>query len=149
MKTIEIFVPYDSGFPGGGGGGHAPIFEKLFFFVCAFIEGVIFSFRCFFTPFKVIKELQEKKEYRQKIDHNHKVWQEENIKSGKNPDGSFVRNFPASTTLYEAMRQCDLTPDYEMNHPNSFVKELKDIPLGELTKEQIDYAVMSCQIATW
>ncbi len=148
MKTVEIFVPYDSGFASGGD-GYGPSFDNLFFLVCDFIGGIVFSFRCAFTPFKVLKERSERKEYLKKIDLNHKAWQEENIKSGKNLDGSFTKIFPADTKLREALIQCELFVHLEETGPESIVRELGDKPLGDLTKEQIDRAVMFCQISAW
>ena len=71
------------------------------------------------------------------------------FKLGKNRDGSFTKSFPANTTLYEALFQCGLSPESEKGNADSFVKKFGKVPLGDLTQQQIEEAVMSCQVASW
>lgn len=144
METVEIFVPHDAGFACGGSG--LGVFGSM---LMGLVSGLIFFFRCLITPFDVYNEVSQNRKTTKEALLRRKKWEEKNVKSGKNPDGSFTKTFPSSVTLREALTQCGLCIESEERMGRSYIKQFGEVPLKELTKKQIDDAVMSCQIAEW
>ena len=78
-----------------------------------------------------------------------KLYQEQNINQGKNPDGSFFCSFPPVTLLNEALREIGFELGWHKDCPESVVGRYYDTPLGQLNSQQIAKAVTECQVATW
>ena len=130
-NQVEIFVPYDSGFAGGDTG---PWIDALFFL--GYCLGWLRA------PFETWKQERI-------ASIAYKEWKAKNVSLGKNPDGSWSKKFPETTTLREALTTLELDVLSAELLPKSVVLCLGQTPVGELTSEEISKAVTECQIVNW
>jgi hypothetical protein len=130
MNQVEVFVPCDnrSATTGGAGG-----FYRFFMFIFSCYDMICFVFRCVFHPVTVYKTYIAHKQLLQQIDLRKKQQEEENVRNGKNPDGSFTKVFPGSTTLREALKECGLYPEYE-EYDSSILKVIGDTSLERINQ---------------
>ena len=133
MTTIvTINVPSDPGGPTAGGGG----LSDTIFKILSFCESMLHPIRWW--------KAKRKEEL---------VWAKfviENARLGKNPDGSCSRDFPADTTLREALLELGLDVNaVESRWCGGVVINLGATQLHSLTEDQIQTAITECHVASW
>ncbi len=133
-REVVIFVPAeDGGFASGGGPWPLDVIMNVGYFIDTCIRWIS-------NP---IVSYTERREIRK----SWKMQEEENVRLGKNRDGSFARSFPASTTLQDALTILGLDVIAASAMCESTVNQLGLKQLGELSTEEISHAVLECQIS--
>ncbi len=128
MEKIKVLIPYDSGFACGGG----PTTDKL-----------MFIFKILSWTIRPIKTYK----YHMHCEKLHQKTLKERKMEGKNPDGSYYKEFPADMTLGELFSSLDYSAN-DVDRTFNY-KGLKETPLKEIEGDKITDAISELYILYW
>jgi hypothetical protein len=127
-NSMKINVPMDSGFASGGGA-----VTNLLMRITSVLSWV-------FSPREAYRDLQKQKECLRRFEG-------ENVRLGRNKDGSIDFYLPKNIPLHEALRRMGFEPDDAER--SEVYKKYKDTPIEQVSSADIQEIIVSCQIANW
>ncbi|HEY4517697.1 MAG TPA: hypothetical protein VJI74_02305 [Candidatus Paceibacterota bacterium] len=125
-QVKRVLIPNDPGFADGGGKG-----TDIFFAVMRFFDWM-------FHPIRMMRERKAAQRMCEELRQAH-------LREGKNPDGSYYREFPPLASLAEVLEELG----YTVAEMRGIDQEQLRMNIVALSDNEITEAISYCQVARW